>query len=219
MMLRACQLLASCRRPDLQLMPSRYPHHRGCLRLWRMKTPFLLGTLLLGMTTVSAQAQTTPVTLNFYSGGDVNVKDLWENNLLPLYQKTHPNVKINLVFSLARRQQSSHHRPDGRRQEGRQVSGIDMLEGPVDDAGKRRPDGQALGAESAAARPRQPRTWSTAPTATACLTAQQRGAGLRQQPGQEPAQDADGADRLDCQRTPASSPTTRPTPAAAATPS
>ena len=68
-----------------------------------MKTLLLLGTLLLGTSVMSAQAQTTPVTLNFYSGGDVNVKDLWENNLLPMYQKTHPNVKVNLVFLIARR--------------------------------------------------------------------------------------------------------------------
>jgi len=39
------------------------------------------------------------VTLNFYSGGDVNVQNLWQNDILPAYRKACPNVTLNLVFS------------------------------------------------------------------------------------------------------------------------
>jgi putative spermidine/putrescine transport system substrate-binding protein len=39
-----------------------------------------------------------PVTINFYSGGDTNVHDLWANDLLPAYQKANPNIKFELVF-------------------------------------------------------------------------------------------------------------------------
>ncbi len=105
-----------------------------------MKTPSLLGTPLLGTLLLGAlmsgvQAQTRPVTLNFYSGGDVNVKDLWENNLLPLYQKTHKDVRINLVFSShGDNDQATIDRMAAARKAGK-VSGIDLLEGPVDDAG------------------------------------------------------------------------------------
>ncbi|GGR10731.1 extracellular solute-binding protein [Deinococcus ruber] len=99
-----------------------------------MKNPLLIGLLLLG-TTTSVQAQTNPVTLNFYSGGDVNVKDLWENNLLPMYQKTHPNVRINLVFSShGDNDQATIDRMAAAKKAGK-PSGIDLLEGPVDDAG------------------------------------------------------------------------------------
>lgn len=38
------------------------------------------------------------VTLTLYTGGDVNVQTLWEQDLIPLYEKAHPNVKINVVF-------------------------------------------------------------------------------------------------------------------------
>lgn len=103
-----------------------------------MKTPLLLGTLLLGALVVvqaPVAAQAKAVTLNFYSGGDVNVKDLWENNLLPMYQKAHPNVKINLVFSShGDNDAATIDRMAAAKKAGR-VSGIDLLEGPVDDAG------------------------------------------------------------------------------------
>ena len=46
--------------------------------------------------TIAAQ---NPVTLSFYSSGDVNVKNLWEQNLLPMYQRENPNVKFELIFS------------------------------------------------------------------------------------------------------------------------
>jgi putative spermidine/putrescine transport system substrate-binding protein len=42
---------------------------------------------------------TGAVTLTFYSGGDVNVQDLWQNTLLPAYKKAAPNVGIDFVFS------------------------------------------------------------------------------------------------------------------------
>lgn len=103
-----------------------------------MKTPFLTATVLLGTllaTQAPVHAQSKPVTLNFYSGGDVNVKDLWENNLLPMYQKTHPGVSVNLVFSShGSSDQATIDRMAAARKAGK-VSGIDLLEGPVDDAG------------------------------------------------------------------------------------
>ena len=46
----------------------------------------------------SAQ-QSSAVTINFYTGGDVNVHDLWANDILPAYKKVAPNVNVNLVFS------------------------------------------------------------------------------------------------------------------------
>lgn len=40
-----------------------------------------------------------PVTINFYSGGDVNVHDLWANDIIPAYKKVCGQVSIDLVFS------------------------------------------------------------------------------------------------------------------------
>lgn len=52
--------------------------------------------------TTSGSASTTsskPVTLTLYTSGDVNVKNLWEKDLIPQYKKKHPNVKFNVVYS------------------------------------------------------------------------------------------------------------------------
>jgi putative spermidine/putrescine transport system substrate-binding protein len=88
---------------------------------------------VLGLTAVLAQG--TPVTLSFYSSGDVNVKSLWENNLIPMYTKQNPNVKINLIFSQAGAgNQATIDRLAAAKKAG-QSSGIDIIEGPVADAG------------------------------------------------------------------------------------
>ena len=45
-----------------------------------------------------AMAKTSMTTLTLYTDGDVNVQALWEQDLVPVYEKTHPNIKINVVF-------------------------------------------------------------------------------------------------------------------------
>lgn len=50
-------------------------------------------------TSASPAASNEPVKLSFYSGGDVNVQDLWQNNILPAYKKVAPNVSFDFVFS------------------------------------------------------------------------------------------------------------------------
>ena len=83
--------------------------------------------------TIAAQ---NPVTLSFYSSGDVNVKNLWEQNLLPMYQKKNPNVKFELIFSQSGTgNQATLDRMAAAKKAG-QASGIDLLEGPVLEAGE-----------------------------------------------------------------------------------
>lgn len=38
-------------------------------------------------------------TINFYSGGDTNVQNLWEKDLIPKFEAANPNIKVHLVFS------------------------------------------------------------------------------------------------------------------------
>jgi putative spermidine/putrescine transport system substrate-binding protein len=88
---------------------------------------------VLSLTAVLAQSK--PVTLTFYSSGDVNVKSLWENNLIPMYEKATLGTKINLVFSQAGAgNQATVDRMAAAKKAG-QPSGIDLVEGPVADAG------------------------------------------------------------------------------------
>lgn len=83
---------------------------------------------------VSAQSA---VTLNFYTGGDVNVKDLWANNLIPMYKKVAPNVNINLVWSEhGAADQAIFDRMAAAKKAGK-VSGVDLWEsGMVQQAGE-----------------------------------------------------------------------------------
>ncbi|MDX2004215.1 MAG: extracellular solute-binding protein [Meiothermus sp.] len=95
-----------------------------------MKRYLILGGLglLLG-----AGAQNAPVTLNFYSSGDVNVRDLWEKSLIPMFERQNPNIKINLVFSASSAAGATVDRMAAAVKANR-PSGVDLLEGPVLDA-------------------------------------------------------------------------------------
>ncbi|MHB1534943.1 MAG: extracellular solute-binding protein [Acidimicrobiales bacterium] len=37
--------------------------------------------------------------MTFYSGGDVNIENLWTQTLIPDFEKAYPNVKVDYVFS------------------------------------------------------------------------------------------------------------------------
>src|SRR5579859_3755323 len=47
-------------------------------------------------TTAPAAAATGDI--NLYVGGDVNIRDLWQKQLLPAYKQVKPNVTLTLVF-------------------------------------------------------------------------------------------------------------------------
>ncbi|MFD1676722.1 extracellular solute-binding protein [Alicyclobacillus fodiniaquatilis] len=50
-----------------------------------------------GTAAKTTSAKTVNMTL--YTSGDVNVQTLWQNDLIPMYQKSHPNVHIRVVYS------------------------------------------------------------------------------------------------------------------------
>ncbi len=55
-----------------------------------------------GTTTAAPQAQSKvakTVTINLYASGDVNVQSLWQDNLIPGFQKANKGIKIKLIFS------------------------------------------------------------------------------------------------------------------------
>ncbi len=90
-----------------------------------------------------AAAQAAPcgtsdkVTINFYSGGDVNVQNLWQNDILPAYKAVCPNVTLNLVFSEhGTGDQLTLDRIAAAKQAGKS-SGVDLWEtGMLDTAGQ-----------------------------------------------------------------------------------
>lgn len=102
------------------------------MRMKRLAGAVVLAALTLGL---SVRAQAQPVTLNVYSEGDVNVQELWQKSLIPMYQKANPGVRLNLVFSShGSGNQSTLDRMAAAQKAGK-PSGVDLLEGPVADAG------------------------------------------------------------------------------------
>jgi putative spermidine/putrescine transport system substrate-binding protein len=55
--------------------------------------------VLAGCGSSSSSGSGGTTTLTLYSSGDVNVKNLWQNTLIPEFKKTHQNMDVKLVFS------------------------------------------------------------------------------------------------------------------------
>jgi putative spermidine/putrescine transport system substrate-binding protein len=81
----------------------------------------------------AAAATTAPAAvaqgdINLYVGGDVNIRDLWQKQLLPAYSKVKPNVNFQLVFDEhALSEQSVFDKLAAAKQAG-QPSGVDLWE-------------------------------------------------------------------------------------------
>ncbi|MGZ4352288.1 MAG: extracellular solute-binding protein [Gaiellaceae bacterium] len=55
---------------------------------------------LAAATTPSHHAKAAKaITINLYASGDVNVQSLWQNNLIPGFQKKNPGINVNFIFS------------------------------------------------------------------------------------------------------------------------
>jgi putative spermidine/putrescine transport system substrate-binding protein len=66
--------------------------------------------------------------INLYVGGDVNIRDLWQKQLLPAYKKIKPNVNLTLIFDEhALAAQSVLDKLAAAKQAGA-VSGVDLWE-------------------------------------------------------------------------------------------
>lgn len=87
------------------------------------------GATTAGASSASSPAKSSgPVTLNFYSSGDVNVQNLWQNDILPVYKKVAPNVTMNFVFSEhGQGDQATFDRIAAAKQAGK-PSGVDIWE-------------------------------------------------------------------------------------------
>lgn len=55
--------------------------------------------LLAGCGGSPAGSSSGPTTITLYASGDVNVKNLWQNTLLPDFKKAHPEIDVKVVFS------------------------------------------------------------------------------------------------------------------------
>ena len=81
--------------------------------------------------TAAAAATTAPAAaasgdINLYVGGDVNIRDLWQKQLLPAYKKVKPDVNFTLVFDEhALQEQAVFDKLAAAKQAG-QPSGVDL---------------------------------------------------------------------------------------------
>ena len=76
----------------------------------------------------TAPAAVSAGDINLYVGGDVNIRDLWQKQLLPAYKKVKPNVTLTLIFDEhALSEQSVFDKLAAAKQAGA-VSGVDLWE-------------------------------------------------------------------------------------------
>jgi len=69
------------------------------------------------------------VTINLYASGDVNVQSLWQQNLIPGFEKANKGVKVNLIFSEHGTNDATTLARIGAAVKQRKWSGVDIVDG------------------------------------------------------------------------------------------
>ena len=83
-----------------------------------------------------AAAQATAaktVTINLYASGDVNVQSLWQDNLIPGFEKANKGIKVKLIFSEHGTNDSTTLARIGAAVKQRKWPGIDLVDGGLVD--------------------------------------------------------------------------------------
>lgn len=75
-------------------------------------------------------------TIRVYANGDTNIQELWEDTLIPGYEKANPGVKVQLQFDLHGENSSQVIAKLAAAQQQKKDPGIDMVEGVGKQAGQ-----------------------------------------------------------------------------------
>jgi putative spermidine/putrescine transport system substrate-binding protein len=78
--------------------------------------------------TGSDAATTKSVTINLYASGDVNVQSLWQDHLIPGFEKANPGIKVNFIFSEHGQNDTATLARIGAAVKQRKWSGIDLVD-------------------------------------------------------------------------------------------
>ncbi len=76
----------------------------------------------------TAPAAKTTGDINLYVGGDVNIRDLWQKQLLPAYKKVKPDVNFTLVFDEHALSEQAVFDKLAAAKQANAVSGVDLWE-------------------------------------------------------------------------------------------
>src|SRR6185437_13960356 len=100
----------------------------------------MLGIAMLAVTAAFAAAVTSSsdaatahhaaksVTINLYASGDVNVQSLWQDHLIPGFEKANPGIKVNFIFSEHGTNDTATLARIGAAVKQRKWSGIDLVD-------------------------------------------------------------------------------------------
>jgi putative spermidine/putrescine transport system substrate-binding protein len=89
----------------------------------------LAAVAALAAATTSSGAAKKTVTINLYASGDVNVQSLWQDHLIPGFQKANPGIKVHLIFSEHGQNDTTTLARIGAAVKQRKWPGIDLVDG------------------------------------------------------------------------------------------
>jgi putative spermidine/putrescine transport system substrate-binding protein len=89
----------------------------------------VLAAVAATITSSSNAATKKTVTINLYASGDVNVQSLWQQYLIPGFEKANKGIKVNLIFSEHGTNDTTTLARIGAAVKQRKWSGIDLVDG------------------------------------------------------------------------------------------
>jgi putative spermidine/putrescine transport system substrate-binding protein len=82
-----------------------------------------------GGSTQAKKKASSSVEINVYASGDVNVQSLWQNNIIPYFEKSHKGVYVKLIFSEHGTDDGTTLARIGSAVKARKWPGIDLVDG------------------------------------------------------------------------------------------
>jgi putative spermidine/putrescine transport system substrate-binding protein len=90
-----------------------------------------IAALATGSNAATKHAAKKSVTINLYASGDVNVQSLWQDHLIPGFEKKNPNIKVKLIFSEHGQNDITTLARIGAAVKQRKWPGIDLVDGGI----------------------------------------------------------------------------------------
>lgn len=102
---------------------------KHAMKMWMVVGAATMMAANLSVADAAAKASSGNKTLTVYISGDVNIQGLWQNQLIPMYEKANPGVQLKLVFSAHGINDASVTDKIIAAEKAKQNSGYDILEG------------------------------------------------------------------------------------------
>ncbi|MCY0899289.1 MAG: hypothetical protein OWU33_10225 [Firmicutes bacterium] len=94
---------------------------------WGISILVAAGTLSIDAMLPAMAASKPVTTITLYDSGDVNIENMWQNYMIPLFEREHPTIKVHLIYSTSGASNTDIYDRIAAAEAAHKNSGIDII--------------------------------------------------------------------------------------------